>query len=108
MRFTTRRLMAAVALAAVLCAGGFWVHDLIGWSRTYRVIADRQEKVRFRLERSARVVRNPASRQAIKAQAAWYATRRDAYARAAKTPWVTVPADDGPDFGAALARARAR
>ena len=91
-RFTVRRIMVAVALAAVAVAGFRWVAAMRYRSQMYQVDADyhdiyskyaevRSKSYRFGVEK----------REAARETAAWHAGRRNLYKEAAARPWRDVP-----------------
>ena len=100
--------MAAVALVGVATGGGLWAREMAQRREDYLEVAVRREQIRALLARTAEVTRNPAKRRAYAASAAWYEASRDAYARAARMPWINVPHEPPPDLREALARERSR
>src|SRR5690349_16712848 len=94
-RFTVRRLMVAVAVAACLTLAGMWGREMLQLSREYQMTADRRESIRALSERISKHAISPAKRRAYKKMAEWYAQSRDEHARAAWRPWVT-PSDEKP------------
>lgn len=99
-RFTLRRLMVAVALAAVLLGVGRFFFQAVMYARTsYRHHAleitarDRWERERLI---TSKAPNSPAQPSLARETADYHATLKEKYRRAARNPWVPIAADPTP------------
>jgi hypothetical protein len=110
-RFTVRRMMVAVAIAAVLFGGVIEVPRLWNLRRQYLGFAEkygywetrlngavgiRQEITYYSTSQRLGPEPSPARLALMKAEASYYARLRAKYERAARYPWLAIEPDPQP------------